>query len=115
MTPEEIYDSEIAPALLKIATRCKELGFPFVAAVEWDSAVEGQRGRTEFCPKDDEKRPSAAQLLCHYAARSNGNIDSMLMAVMRGARQYGHSSIYLKMLDVPLRPSANTQSTPNET
>lgn len=97
-TPEEIYDAEIAPALLKAAQRCQELGFPIIVSVEWERA-EASRGRTEFCPAlDGDKRPSAAQLLVHYAARCNGNIDSMLMAVLRDAEKYGHSSIYLRML-----------------
>lgn len=113
MTNEEIYDAEIAPALLKISQRCQELGFPFVACVEWEQK-EGQRGRTEFCPptNNPETRPTAAQLLVHYAARSNGNVDALLMGVMKDSRKYGHSSIYLKMLDVPLEPSANEKGQP---
>jgi len=106
MTPEEIYDAEIAPALMKIATRCKELGFPFVAVVEWDSSISDQGARTEFCPSD--KRPTAQQLLVHYAARSRGNVDSLLMGVMKDARKFGHSSIFLKQLGVPLQPEEET-------
>ena len=99
MAPEEQYDTEIAPALLAVAKRCQELGFPMVASVEWERG-EASRGRTEFCPatKNDETRPSAAQLLVHYAARCNGNIDSFLMAVIRDAEKYGHGSMYLKIL-----------------
>lgn len=99
MTPEEIYDTEIAPALLKICQRCQELGFPMVANVEWEP---GENGRTEFCPPTNGTgtlpRPSAAQLLVHYAARCNGNIDSLLIAVIRDAEKYGHGSMYLRML-----------------
>lgn len=32
---EAFYDAEIAPALLAVVERCKELGFAFVAHVEW--------------------------------------------------------------------------------
>jgi hypothetical protein len=108
MTPEQIYDAEIAPALLKIAQRCQELGFPFVACCEWEKA-EGQRGHTEFCPAttDIQTRPTSGQLLVHYAARSKGNIDALLMGVMKDSRKYGHSSIYLYQLGVPLTPPAN--------
>lgn len=99
MTPEETYDAEIAPALLAVAKRCQELGFPMVASVEWEP---GENGRTEFCPPTNETgdlpRPSAKQLLVHYAARCNGNIDSMLMAVLKDAEKYGHGSAYLRIL-----------------
>lgn len=98
-TPEQIYDEEIAPALRAISLRCEELGFPFVAQVEWKT---GETGRTEFCPRTDgsgpQPRPSAKQLLTHYAARCHGNIDSMLMAVIRDAQKFGHSSAYLYIL-----------------
>ena len=105
-TPEEIYDAEIAPALLKVAQRCQELGFPMVAMVEYERRVDGGRGRTEFCPETEgDNRPSAAQLLVHYAARCNGNVDSMLFAVMKGARKYGHSSSCLYLLGVPEKPT----------
>lgn len=96
MTPEETYDAEIAPVLLKLAERCKELGFPFAASVEWQP---GETGRTESHPPWNENGlPSAKQKLVHYAARCNGNIDAFLNAVMRDAEQFGHSSMYLKML-----------------
>lgn len=115
MKPEKIYDTEIAPALLKIAQRCQELGFPFIACVEWERA-DGQRGHTEFCPATDnqETRPTSGQLLVHYAARSKGNIDAMLMGVINDSRKYGHSSIYLQQLGVPLVPPANTPDHPRE-
>ncbi len=104
MTPEEIYDTEIAPQLLEISRRCQELGFPMVASVEWEV---GAHGRTEFCPKTDGStpRPSSKQLLVHYAARCHGNIDSLLMAVIRDAEKYGHSSMFLHRLDVKEKPT----------
>ena len=103
MTNEEIYDAEIAPALLKIMQRCQELGFPMVASVEWEV---GETGSTEFRPATNGTgpRPSAKQLLVHYAARCHGNIDSMLMAVIRDAEKFGHSSMYLYLLGVKEKP-----------
>jgi hypothetical protein len=101
MTNEEIYDTEIAPALLKVSERCKELGFPMIANVEYE---HGETGRTEFCPATNgDERPSAKQLLVHYAARCNGNIDSFLMAVIKDAEKYGHGSAYLTILGVKLK------------
>jgi hypothetical protein len=114
MTNEEIYDAEIAPALLKISQRCQELGFAMVASVEWEV---GENGRTEFCPKTDGStpRPSAKQLLVHYAARCHGNIDAMLMAVMRDAEKYGHTSAYLHNLGVKETPSlVNVRNLPRD-
>lgn len=101
---EDIYDKEIAPALLAIAKRCQQLGFPFIAQVEWEKR-DGQIGYTEFCPDlKGEKRPSASQLLVHYAARSKGNLDAMLMGVEKDVRRYGHSSGYLLRLGIPMEP-----------
>ena len=95
-TSEQIYDAEIAPELMKLAARCKELGFAMVASVEWEA---GETGRTEaHGPWGENGIPSAKQKLVHWAARCNGNIDTFLMAVMRDAEKHGHSSIYLRML-----------------
>lgn len=95
MTNEEIYDTEIAPALLKLCQRCQELKMSFIACVEFDPE-NGGVGRTDFQMPDSEI--SAAQRLTHWAARSRGNIDKLLIAVMRHAEKNGHSSVYLQML-----------------
>lgn len=101
MTNEEIYDKEIAPALKKIADRCVELKFPFLASIEYDRGLEGGIGMTEYRPAD---RPSAQQLLVHYASRCNGNVDSLIMAIIRDAEKHGHTSAYLRILGVNERP-----------
>lgn len=103
MTPEETYDTEIAPVLMAIANRCKELGWSMVASVEWQV---GETGRTETHPAwNVDGLPSAKQKLVHYAARCHGNIDAMLMACIRDAEKYGHSSAYLLILGVKERPT----------
>lgn len=91
MTNEEIYDAEIAPKLLELCKRCQELGFSFAANVEWEL---GNTGRTEFQSKD----ASAKQLLVHWAARCNGNVDALFMAIDKSAFKNGHSSAYLERL-----------------
>lgn len=96
MTNEEIYDTEIAPELLKLGRRCQELGLSFIACVEYDAANQGI-GRTEFMQQDVVGKLSAAQRLTHWAARSQGNIDKLMMACDRHGRQHGHSSVYLQM------------------
>jgi hypothetical protein len=100
MTNEELYDAEVAPILLKAAQRCKDFGFSMIASVEFGSK-EGDIGRTEI---RSPERPSAQQLLVHYASRCNGNVDSMLMQVIRDCEKYGHSSMYLHILGVPEKP-----------
>ena len=96
MTNEEIYDAEIAPELLKLCSRCKDLGMSFVACVEFDAPNHGI-GRTEFMMPDEVGKLSAAQRLTHWAARSAGNIDKLFMACDWHGQQHGHSSIYLQM------------------
>ena len=79
MTPEEaeaIYDGEIAPALLKIVERCKDLGFSMVAHVEFSP---GESGITQHVPDS-----AAAQMhMTQLAAHSNGNFDKLAIDVMR--------------------------------
>lgn len=91
MTNEEIYDAEIAPKLLELCKRCQELGFSFAANVEWEV---GETGRTE----SQQPTASAKQLLVHWAARCNGNVDALIMAIDRCAHKHGHSSMYLERL-----------------
>lgn len=87
---EEIYDQEIAPELRRLAERCKELGMSFIAQVEF-SAHNTARTEVEI------PGASCKQKLVHWAARSNGNVDSLFMAVDRHGKEHGHSSIYLKL------------------
>lgn len=96
MTNEEIYDSEIAPELLRLAKRCESLGMSFIACVEYDPA-NGGIGRTDFQMPDEAGKLSSAQRLTHWAARSNGNIDKLFLACDRHGKQHGHSSIYLQL------------------
>lgn len=79
MTQEEaeaFYDAEIAPALLAVVERCKELGFAFVAHVEW---WPGETGITQHVPDE-----AGAQMhMTQIAAHSHGNFDKMAINVMR--------------------------------
>ena len=95
MSNEEFYDAEIAPKLKKLCQKCMNRKMGFVACVEYDPPNQGY-GRTEFQPPDEIGKLSAAQRLVHWAARSEGNIDRLMMAVDRHAREHGHSSVYLQ-------------------
>ncbi len=93
---EKLYDELIAPKLLEIAKLCQDHGFAIACSVEWEP---GETGRTEAHPPwNVDGMPSAKQKLVHWAARSNGNIDAFLTAVLKDANKHGHSSIYLKQL-----------------
>lgn len=107
MTNEEFYDKEIAPKLKELCDLCMKREMAFVASVEFD-APNGGRGRTEFQPKDEGDRLSAAQRIVHWAARCNGNIDSFFIACDRHGREHGHSSIYLhKAGNTNVKPTGN--------
>lgn len=94
---ENFYDSEIAPVLLDLAKRCEAKGLSFLAEVEWEP---GETGRTATLT-------AAAGFgirLADLAARAKGNADALIIAMMKHAREHGHSSMCLKQLGVPLHP-----------
>ena len=97
MTNEEFYDSEISPTLLALANKCQERNMAFIACVEYDPPNHGI-GRTDCCPPDTSDKLSSSQRLVHWAARSGGNIDKLIMACYRHAEKHGHSSVYLQLL-----------------
>lgn len=96
MTPAEleaIYDEEIAPALLTLMNRCKDLGMPaFLAYVEWEV---GGGGRSVNLSQEAGIGARTVEL----AMQSHGNIDAFMMAVMRYAEQHGHSSMVIDILE----------------
>ncbi len=98
MTPEEredFYDREIAPALMELAGKCQSNGLSMVAMAEW--APEGS-GRTAALVENS----SFAIRMAEVAIKSRGNVDSLIMALMKYAGEHGHSSVCLKQLGVPL-------------
>ncbi len=91
---EAFYDREIAPELLGLAKACEARGLSFVATVGWGPQATGITATI---------RPHAALALrlAHCAARSHGNVDAIIIAMMKYGRQDGHSSIFLKQLGIP--------------
>ncbi len=73
---EAAYDAEIAPALLKVVERCKELGIHMVAHVEW---WPGETGITQHVPND----ASVQMKMTWLAAHAHGNFDSLGMAMLK--------------------------------
>lgn len=76
MTEQE-YDEIIAPMLLDVAKKVKELDGNIVARVEWapDQAAITADGNM--------KTAGIAQYMTYVAAMSRGNIDGMLLALIR--------------------------------
>ncbi len=102
MTNEEFYDAEIAPGLLDAAAKCQAKGIPFLALVEYET---GKLSRTEFLPTT----AGIGQRIATWAARANGNVDSLMIAVQRHAKEHGHSSAVLNILGVPPSNGASTK------
>jgi hypothetical protein len=98
MTPEEsedFYDREVAPVLMDLAGKCQDKGLSIVAMVEWDP---GETGRTAALAGN----AGFGIRMAHTAMQSHGNVDSLIMAIMKYATEHGHSSACLHLLGVPV-------------
>lgn len=78
MTEQE-YDDIIAPMLMDVVNKMKELGggCSLVAKVEWE---KGETGSTYY---GDFSKVGITQYMAFMAARCDGNIDEMLMALIK--------------------------------
>tara|TARA_R110002074_G_scaffold262994_1_gene435097 strand:+ start:11918 stop:12232 length:315 start_codon:yes stop_codon:yes gene_type:complete len=94
---ENFYDTEIAPALLELTKRCNANGLSFLAVVEW---APGEKGHTcQFV------EPYGTSIdFARAASAAGNNVDSLIMYIMRKARETGHSSAFLHQLGVPTTP-----------
>lgn len=88
---EKKYDEIIAPMLLAVADKCKELGMAMIARVEWEP---GECGITQMGDNDR----SGGQRLAYMAAFSRGNIDFLCMSLLKvkGADQSVFLAPFLK-------------------
>ena len=91
MDEEVYYDADIAPLLMDIATKCEAKGIPFLAMVEY---ATGKCSRTEFLPKS----ACMSQRMATWAARAEANVDLLMFAIQKHAREHGHSSAILTIL-----------------
>lgn len=96
MSNETFYDEEIAPKLLELAKKCEGRGISFLASVEFEP---GEVSRTESL----QKTAGIGQKITHWAARCNGNVDILMIAIQRHAKEHGHSSAVLHLLGTPTR------------
>lgn len=93
MTDEEFYDKEIAPELMRLSKLCVERGMPFVA----DVGFEGGKGSTRFVP---EGCTDVTILFTWWASRARGNADTLIWAIQRHAREHGHNSACLRLMEM---------------
>jgi len=94
---EQIYDEQVAPALMEIMKVCNANGMPFIAQVEY---APGEFGTSADLPEGR----SLVMGLMYAAGRCRGNVDSLIMWMMNHAKEHGHSSAFLMQLGVPLQP-----------
>jgi hypothetical protein len=96
MNSEELYDTQIAPLLLQAANLCKEHKIPFIAVTEYNKDDFG-------CTKYLGENPSVTMLVLHWAYLAKDNVDNLIIALMRYAKEHGHSSVFLQRLGVPCK------------
>lgn len=94
MTNEEYYDQHIAPKLTEIGHECEKLGMSFLAVCEYKTGEEYATTKTI------QAGSSLAIRLADGALQSEGNIDALILGIMKSARKHGHSSLVLKQLGV---------------
>lgn len=96
---EHIYDTQIAPKLLEVAELCKTCGLGFAAIVEYapgDSAVT-------VAPMP--ANPGAAMRVAGYGMVCEGNVDTLIGALLADAGKFGHSSVHLSVLQQAMASS----------
>jgi hypothetical protein len=89
---EQFYDREIAPVLLELSRKCQENGISIAAQVEWEA---GETGTTAALVQE----AGVGIRIAHLAMQAHGNVDSLIMALMRYGREHGHNSACLAMLE----------------
>lgn len=75
MATEQEYDDIIAPMLAEVARKAHELGMSLIARVEWEP---GESGITQIGDLS-----SIGQYMTQMAAHSHGNIDKMLLTLIK--------------------------------
>jgi hypothetical protein len=101
---EQFYDEVVAPALMDLAKQCQERGLSLVAVCQYDSDGSGTtRALT------GSLQPHIR--LTDYAAQARGNVDSLIIALVKDGEKYGHSSMFLNRLGVSSALPASKETT----
>lgn len=90
---EAFYDDEIAPALAKLAARCGARGMSLVAVVEYEVGGVG-------ITRQQQERTGPQFSLAAAAAWARGNIDGLILALLKGHRAVsgGSGSLFLSQI-----------------
>ena len=105
---EPWYDAHVAPALLKLGNECADRGIPFLAVVGYDGS-KGSSGRTACMPAERAEFFNVLDTAARCHVDGGGfHLDAFLGALIRHAREHGHSSIYLSQLGIPVQPKGAT-------
>lgn len=83
---EEIYDKEIAPALLDLVAKCKAAGIPFAALVEYEP---GKVAETVWAI---EKMQSLTMVMTVLAIKAQSNVDRFFINLGRWCNKKGIST-----------------------
>lgn len=94
---EAFYDEEIAPMLDFLGAKCRANGLSFFAMAEWNP---GDTGRTVSLLEGHGPTIAMANL----AATNGHNADNMIGKLVHLGQKHGHSSMYLRILGVPMIP-----------
>ena len=107
-TREAFYDAEVAPLLTQLGMQCQARGLSLIAVVDWG---DGDVGLTGTVSKTASPQTKWAQM----AAMCQRNVDKLIFGLMQYGREHGHSSLCLKLLDVPTTPEApKPEAAPND-
>jgi hypothetical protein len=89
---EKFYDEEIAPALKALGEKCVAQGLSLCALVEWGPFAGGV---TSYL----HENRSAAVDLVRAAAMSNGNVDTLITALVRTYGKNPGESAWLRVIE----------------
>ncbi len=88
---EQYYDNEVAPVLLELSRKCQSNGLSIVAQVEW---WPGETGTTAAIVEG----AGVGIRIAHLGMQVHGNVDSLILALMKYGREHGHESACLAAL-----------------
>jgi len=94
---EKYYNDVVGPKLLELAKECEEHGLSILVVCEWGP---NQHERTLGL----QAGSGFGIRLANSAAQSNGNVDSLWVAIQRHARENGHNSVFLEQQGIPCEP-----------
>lgn len=104
MNREQIYDAQIAPLMAQIIDICK--ANQINAHMTFDLSDPDRQGEGDVDSVTTHLPVNGCPAWLRnmgYMAKAKDNFDAFMMAVMRDAKEYGHSSLYLTVLEGALK------------